>query len=227
MSRTVYTLAVDGYAPAITALTFPLMKTYATKIGADFHVIDERRFPDWPAQCEKFQVGAIADERGDEWSLFFDADMLIHPDFPDLIEHLDRSTVYHNGLDVATTRFDCRDRYFRRDGRLRAPGNWLCVTSDWTRGDAYDFPPPDLDAAAAALRIRPHVNELGAGVTPHGLIDDFLMARNAARFGLRLGTVEHVMKQLNLNNLLWHDYLHTNAEKAELLHTALKSWGLA
>jgi hypothetical protein len=224
--RTLYTLCVDDYAPEITELTFPLMRTWAEKIGADFCVMTARCFPEWPAQCEKFQLPTHAAAQGDEWSIFLDADVLIHPDFPDIFQHLDRSTVYHNGLDVATTRFNCRDAYFQRDGRFRSPGNWLCVVSDWTREDAYSFPPPDLTPEQTAARIRPHVNELAAGVHAVGLIDDFLMARNAARFGLHTGTIENVMKQLGLNNVLWHNYLPTNAEKVPMMKSELVKWGL-
>ncbi|HWB97853.1 MAG TPA: hypothetical protein VG672_14160 [Bryobacteraceae bacterium] len=46
IKKTVYTLNIGDYAPEICALTYPLMEAYARKIGADFHVIRERKFPD-------------------------------------------------------------------------------------------------------------------------------------------------------------------------------------
>lgn len=46
--KVLFTLNIDNYAPAITELTYPLLYSYADKIHADFHVIRQRRFPDWP-----------------------------------------------------------------------------------------------------------------------------------------------------------------------------------
>ena len=62
LKKTVFTLNIDGYAPEVTELTYPLMKHYAAKIGADFHIIKERKFPDWPPVYEKMQIYQLAQE---------------------------------------------------------------------------------------------------------------------------------------------------------------------
>lgn len=54
--KVLYTLDIDNYQPAIKALTFPLMKAYAAKIGAEFCPITERKFPEWPIVYEKLQI---------------------------------------------------------------------------------------------------------------------------------------------------------------------------
>ena len=46
MKKTIYTLALRGYAPDLVAVTFQLMKAYAKKIEADFVVIEDRKYPD-------------------------------------------------------------------------------------------------------------------------------------------------------------------------------------
>ena len=54
--KTLYTLVINDYAPQIRAITFPLMKHWAAKIGADFHVIDSRQWPEYHITYEKFQL---------------------------------------------------------------------------------------------------------------------------------------------------------------------------
>jgi hypothetical protein len=222
--RTLYTLVVDNYAPDIIAMTIPLMATWAAKVGAELAVMTERRFPDWPVQCEKFQIPEHAARRNDEWSMFLDADTLLHPDYPDIFEYLDRGTIYHDRVECSTTRYE-PDRYFRRDGRYLSPGNWCCIASEWTRDDLYSFP-PELSRAEVEARIHPHVNELALGVRAPGLIDDYLMARNAARFGLKRLMLDSLLKPLLLNNVMWHNYLLTDTQKVVEMHKTLKLWGL-
>ena len=68
IKKTIYTLALKGYAPELTSVTFPLMRKYAEKIEADFVVIEDRKFPDYYVTYEKFQIYEMAKERGDDWS---------------------------------------------------------------------------------------------------------------------------------------------------------------
>ena len=227
--RTVYTLAVEGYPAAITALTFPLLRRWAEKIGAKFVVIRKRRFPDWPVVCEKFQVGTLAALRDDTWSIFLDADVLVHPDAPDFVSLLRQDTVYHVKLDLAAARFHVQDPYFRRSATFRSPGDWCAIASSWCR-DVWAFPPEEwaLTPDAVRARIRPLHAELAAGVTADGLFDDYLVARNEARFGLKTDTLIEFMGRMGIAPLdfLWHDYLHTNAEKPALMREVLDAWKL-
>ena len=116
LKKTVFTLAVNNYAPELTKLTFPFMKKYADNIGADFHVIRERRFPGWPAVYEKLQIHRLAQEMGNDWNIFFDADTMVHPELPDITEHLSLNHVANYQSDSAGVRWKY-DRVFRRDGR--------------------------------------------------------------------------------------------------------------
>src|SRR5271168_5376308 len=72
VKKTIYTLNVGGYAPEICALTYPLLQAYARKIGADFHVIRDRKFPDWPVVYEKLQIHVLGKEHGDDWNIYID-----------------------------------------------------------------------------------------------------------------------------------------------------------
>lgn len=226
MQKTIYTLAVDGYSEAITSRTFPLMRNYARKIGAEFVVITEREYAAWPPACEKFQVGELAEERGDDWSLFFDADALIHPETPDVTAHLTRDTVMHHGVDRSTVRFR-PDRFYLRDGRFQAPGNWFCVFSDLTR-EIYEFP-RDITLAQAIDHITPTINEINHGITRAHLVDDFLVGRNAAKYGIKVVSFIDVCQQtLGLTPIyFWHVYTMTTAEKVHGLQKTLVQWGCA
>lgn len=183
MKKTLYTLSVNNYQPEISALTFPFMKAWAKKIGADFHVITERKFTEWPVTYEKFQVYELAKEHGNDWNIFFDADTLIHPDFYDFTVLLNKDTTFSNGSDFSPIRFK-PDAYFLRDGRYIGKGNWCAAFSDWCLD--YYHPLDDITLEEAVANIGPTVSERGSGcIEPAHLIDDYVVSRNIARYGLK------------------------------------------
>lgn len=222
--KTLYTLNVAGYAPEITALTYPLLRRYAQKIGADFHVMTERRWPGWPPVYEKLQIRDLAAARGDEWAIYIDSDALVHPDFFDVTEHLPRDTVCHNGADMAGCRWRYDD-YFRRDGRHIGSCNWFTIASSWCL-DLWT--PLDITFEEALTRIFPTQAERNTVITPEHLIDDFTLSRNIARFGLKFTTVVEIQRRLNDagSNYLWHQYTMTVADKVEDMKKILTNWGV-
>src|SRR5689334_15577875 len=167
MKKTVFTLCVDNYQPEITELTFPFLRQYAEKIGADFHVIKQRKFPGWPPVYEKLQIFELG--KGNDWNIFFDADVLVHPDFFDVTDHLDKSTVCHWACDMAGERWRY-DNYFRRDNRHIGSGNWLAVASDWCL-DLW-HPLEDLTYEEALENIFPIAQERAQNISREHLIDD-------------------------------------------------------
>lgn len=116
LKKTIFTLNIDGYAPEITEISYPLMKHYAEKIGADFYVIKDRKYPGYPPVYEKLQIYELAQEMRNDWNIYIDSDALIHPDLMDLTNHISKDTVAHNGHDTADNRWRY-DRFFHRDGR--------------------------------------------------------------------------------------------------------------
>lgn len=224
MKKTVYTLSVDNYAPEITALTFPLLRNYAQKIGAEFHVITERKFPGWPPAVEKLQIHQLGREAGNDWNIYIDADALVHPDTPDLTEHLKKDTVMHHATDMAGVRWSY-DEYFRRDGRHVGSGNWLAIASDWCL-DLWT--PPDMSPARAVAAIHPILAEVASGVDRLHLIDDYLLSRNIARFGLKVDTALALFGRLGLSPyFFWHQYTIPTSAKAAAIGEVLQKWNLA
>ena len=222
---TVYTLNLGPYAPAITALTSPLLTAWVRRIGAELVIIDERRFPAWPVCYEKLQIYARAQERGDDWSVYVDADALVHPDTPDFTLLIPRDTVAHNDLDMAAVRWDY-DQFFRRDGRHIGSGNWLAIASAWCR-DLWR-PLDDLTLNEAVARIHPVAFERRAGITPAHLLDDYVLSRNIAKYGLKFTTIKQVQDQTRCTgDFFHHEYLLSEAEKVAALKQVLVNWKLA
>jgi hypothetical protein len=213
----------ESFAPDLTALTFPLLRHYARKIHADFHVITERKFPDWPVACEKFQLFSKIADLDAEWAMFLDADALVHPQTPDWTAFLNKDTVAHNGHDHAAIRWSPH-AYFLRDGRHIGSCNWCSIASAWCRD--FWHPPDDLDPVAVLDEIHPVMDELATGfIDKAHLADDYLMSLNIARYGLKFETLTSVEKRVGLEGggFLWHVYMVDRAEKLRQMHEVL--WG--
>lgn len=220
INKTIYTLKVNDYAPRIRELTYPLIKRYAEKIGAEFVEITERKWPEWPITIEKFQVAELAKERHDDWSIFIDADTLVNPEFLDPTMLMAKDTVAHNGKDVAGVRW-ASDEYFMRDRRWFSSCTWLVIASDWTVEDLWMR--PTLTPEEAFKRINITIGEHNSGQCHREhLIDDYTLSRNIARFGLKATTILELYGPLGWKNPdgrpfnphLWH--LYSISEEAKL-----------
>lgn len=237
--KTVFTLNVDGYAPEITALTYPLIEAYAKKIGADFHIINERKFPEWPVTYEKLQIYQLAQEMENDWNIYIDSDALVHPDTQDLTLLLPRDTIAHFGHDHAPTRWRS-DRFFKRDGRNFGSGNWLTVASDL----CVDLwrPLDDLTLEEALDNIYPTVFEQRSGVVNRAhLIDDYVLSRNIAKFGLKATTFREIfigMGHVEVKDaqgritkaagghFFYHHYLFPADQKVIEMKKVLRAWNI-
>ena len=223
LRKTLYTLNVDNYAPRICEVTYPLLKRYAEKIGAEFFVITERKSPTLPPVIEKLQIYDLARERGDDWICFFDSDALVHPDMPDVTEICPFDSIMHNATDYASCRFTYDD-YFRRDGRHIGSGNWFTVASRWCL-DLW-HPLEDLTFEEAVARIKPTALERNADIKPSHLIDDFILSRNIARYGLKAISFRKIVAELGQldSAYLWHQYLLTEEQKLAGMKQVLQLW---
>jgi hypothetical protein len=201
--KVVYTLDIDNYQPAIKALTFPLMKAYCDKIGAVFHPITERKFPNWPIVYEKLQIFELGktdwfDCGIADWNIFFDADALISPEMFDPTDHISKDTVLFNGKDMSGIRWKA-DQYFRRDGRWIGACNWFACASDWCL-DLWR-PLEDLTLEEALQNIHITIQEHNSGMfRDNHLIDDYTLSRNISRYGLRHDTLIEICGRMGWKN---------------------------
>ena len=223
MKKALFTLNIDDYAPEICALTYPLLQRYASRIGADFNIISKRKFPDWPVVYEKLQIHELG--RAYDWNIFFDSDCLVHPELFDITEILPRDTVLQHAKDFALNRFDY-DEYFRRDGRHIGACNWFTVASNWCL-DLWK-PLDDLTLGEAVARIHPVVIEKRVGIPSAHLIDDYVLSRNIARFGLKHKTFQGWLVELGraADEYFLHCYTLPEEQKLTVMKDVLTRWNL-
>jgi hypothetical protein len=207
MKKLVATMCIDNWEPEITSRTFPLMKYYAKKIGADFWHIDKRKYPNCPLGYERFQIYDIADNY--DWVIQLDADLVMHPDMPDLTSFVYKDTILISNPDVSTKRF-IADKYFMRDGRYISIPGFFTVTSDWCK-DFWQLP-DDLSPEQAIAQVTPlqHEWERWENKKFDGshLVVDYIWSRNVARYGLKYKTFQEIFVPPRLNPI--EDYVMHN-----------------
>jgi hypothetical protein len=231
MRKTLWTLNIGNYAPELCELTYPLLLAYARKIGADFQIINERRFPEMPVTYEKLQIFYLG--RGNDWNVYIDSDAVIFPDMFDVTERIPKNTVAHYGRDHCINRFKS-NAYFRRDGRNIGSCNWFAVASDWcidlwhpisstsVTGRSIAVMHDDVSLTEALDAIRPIVIERQAGLTPDHLIDDYTLSLNIARYGLKFTTVLDIMREANDQAMYaWHTHRMPVQKKLEQIRQGL------
>ncbi len=225
VKKTVYTLNPNGWAPEITAITYPLLRYYAKKIGADFYIIDSRKYPEWPITYEKLQIYDLAHERHDDWSIFLDSDALVHPETIDWTAFLPPDTVAHNGTDFAPIRWRL-DKYFLRDGRNIGSCNWNTTASSLCQ-DLW-HPLDDLTPEEACAALYPTEHEVNTVIIADHLVDDYALSRNIARYGLKCTTLVDLQKKIGLEgaNFYWHVYTDPIPVKVEKMKEVIKTWKL-
>ena len=227
LKKTIYTLDLDNkYPKSVTDLTYPLMKLYADKIGAEFHIISERKFPDWPATYEKFQIYELAQEHNNDWNIFLDCDALVHPDTPDITNIIPFNTVAHHGVDYSGFRWK-DNRFFQRDGRRIGSCNWMAIASSLNI-ELWEPIHNELTQDDIANSITPILAERKSGIIPIRLIDDYICSYNIAKYNLRYTTLASEMLKLGMDTLgfFWHIYAVTEEEKTIKMNQQLKVWGL-
>ncbi len=225
MKKILWTLNTNGYSKEITNITYPLLKHYAKKIGAEFRIISERKFPEWPVTYEKLQIHELAQTHQADWHIYLDSDAIVHPEMIDWTCFLKKDTVAHCGTDMAAIRWRY-DQYFLRDSRNIGSCNWCTIASDWCI-DLWK-PVEDLTPAQAIENIYPTVDELNTVITSDHLIDDYILSRNIARYGLKVKTLVDLQKEINLPNanFFWHAYTVSLSDKLVQMQQVIDNWKL-
>jgi len=222
----VWTLNVDGYAPEITNITFPLMRYYARKIDAEFRLIEHRKWPDWPVVYEKMQIHELG--RDNDWNIFFDADTLVHPECLDWSSFIDEDTCAHNDVDFANLRFRY-DEYFRKDGRNIGTCGWFTIAPKRCI-DLWE--PTELSREEIIERCRCTVGERNCGLMDDThLVDDYVMSRNLAKRHFKHITIRGLLPKLGFTEpdagFFWHVYTVPHQTKVQQMKETLRNWRIA
>lgn len=223
VKKTIFLLNVNGFSKEITDITYPLIKYYANKIGAEIRMITERKFPDFPVTYEKLQIYEMAKEMDDDWFIYIDSDTLIHPETIDFSQYMSKNTIAHNGTDFANFRWRY-DRFFLRDGRDIGSCNW----NTWASNLCIELwkPLEDLTCQEALDNIFPTVNEVNTVIDREHLLDDYALSRNIAKYGLKVTTLMKIQNDLGMKeaNFFWHAYTLPPTEKVVEMKKVLAAW---
>lgn len=222
MKKTIFTLNIGNYYPEITKITYPFIKLYSDKIGANFELIDKRAFPNFPVRYEKLQIYELG--KDNDWNIFIDSDCLIHPDLFDITEVLPVDTVMTYNMGFANIGFSY-DNFFRRDGRNISVGNFFAVTSSYCHD--YWLPLDDITIDEAFKYIHA-AYEGGTAHDSKYIIDDYVTSRNIARFGLKFKTFLNYLAEIGRSNdeYFYHNHYLPYEEKLRSLNETLKQWKL-
>ena len=183
--KIIHVVNINNFFPELFALTYPTIESYAQRYGYEINIISERKFPDYPIHYEKFQV--FEDGKEALINILCDADMLIHPQLPDMVTHLRRDAIAFNDNYHLSTKYHVdRIPYFMRDGRDVGIATNFVVTSDWTH-DAWE--PIPLSAKDIEDLAKKEVTESGddmdGGRGWGHYADEFAISFNMAKYGLQ------------------------------------------
>jgi hypothetical protein len=186
MKKCIHVVAIGDYEMEMCKITFPTIKDYAEKIGADFNLISKAVFTGFPPNYERFQIWEAGKDY--DWNFNIDADFLIHPDCEDPTTYLNPNMV---GA-LMGFRVDLAfkwSKYFQRDGRNQGVADNFTLTSSLT----HDFWEPFTGA----------YEELKSNCLPdqERRVSEYQVSCNLAKYGLKFsGIIEDRSKIYYINN---------------------------
>ena len=183
MRKLIHVVNINDFFPDLFALTYPTIRSYAERNGYMINMITERKFPDYPINYEKMQV--YEDGKDAEVNILCDADMLIHPEFPDVTEFLKRDSIaFNDNYNISWKYHVDRIKYFMRDGRDVGIATNFVVSSDWTHDvwEPLSLSQKDIEDLAK----KENTDTGGADGRGWGhYADEFALSYNMAKYGLK------------------------------------------
>ena len=183
MRKLIHVVNINDFFPELFALTYPTIRSYAERNGYMINMITERKFPDYPINYEKMQV--YEDGKDADVNILCDADMLIHPEFPEVTEFLKRDSIaFNDNYNISWKYHVDRIRYFMRDGRDVGIATNFVVSSDWTHDvwEPLSISQKDIEELAK----KENTDTGGAEGRGWGhYADEFALSYNMAKYGLK------------------------------------------
>lgn len=174
VTKCVHVLATEKYAPEICEITIPTIKGFAERIGADFNLINTRKFLDFPVNYERMQIHEAG--AGYDWNFNIDADMVIGKQLQDITEIFTPESIRIVMAYEADRFFETKGNvYFERDGRNLGIVDAFILSSKHTH-DIWT-PLPGTMSDYAHLFKDGHIRR----------ISEYCISQNAARFGIKYG----------------------------------------
>ena len=220
MKKLIHVLNINDFFPELFALTFPTIQSYAQKHGFQINLITQRKFPDYPINYEKMQV--YEDGKDADVNILCDADMLIHPQFPDVTTFLQRDSIaFNDNYNISWKYHVDRIKYFMRDGRDVGIATNFVVSSDLTHDvwEPLSLSQKDIEDLAKKENTESENDPSQRGWGHYA--DEFALSYNMAKYGLKY------------TGVTWEDWMrpwlvHTGTgNENEALHiarTTLEEW---
>jgi hypothetical protein len=205
MKKIIHIVNIGDFFPELFAMTFPTVQAYAQRNGYEINLIKKRKFPDFHINYEKMQVWE--DGKDADINLLVDADVLIHPGFPDVMNIVPPHHIGFNDNYHASSKFHT-NHYFLRDGRDVGIASNFVVSYRST----HDVWEPLTITAAQGRRIT-FVRE--------GDIDEYCLSHNMAKYGLRYTGITWEPWQ---REFLIHTGTGDRALALRMAHEALNKW---
>jgi hypothetical protein len=208
LKKCVYVVATPGYQPEMCAITLPNLKQYADRLKADFRIITERKFPEWPVVCEKQQIHELGTDY--DWNISIDADMLVHPAIDDFTEWHPPTHVGNWWYYDMRHYFDVEQHpYFARDGRFYGIVECLVASSKYT----HQLWEP----------LSGHFDDYKSVFKDHNYwrMGEYCLSHNLAKYGLKISGM------LRRGDNMFHiNHTSGSVERPEVVARAkLKEWG--
>lgn len=225
LKKLLVTLDIN-YPKDITELTFPYLKKYADKIGADFLVLNERKFPKYSVLNEKMQLYDAS--KGYDWTFFCDADLLIHPDLFDLTDYMEKDTALFWSISQNTAKYKPND-YFRRVKRDVAIATTFFVFSDWLRDlSKFDQSETQEQLSSQVVPINAELRYDRIATTNGWGTDELIISKNIAKYGLRIEELpvyfNRIFERDMTGSFFFHDYMIDPWRKSQMLVDVVKQW---
>ena len=219
MRKLIHVVNINDFFPELFELTYPTIRSYAERNGYMINMITERKFPDYPINYEKMQV--YEDGKDAVVNILCDADMLIHPEFPEVTKFLKRDSIaFNDNYNISRKYHVDRIRYFMRDGRDVGIATNFVVSSDWTHDvwEPLSISQKDIEELAK----KENTDTGGAEGRGWGhYADEFALSYNMAKYGLKY------------TGVTWEDWMrpwliHTGTgdknKALQIARTTLEEW---
>jgi hypothetical protein len=207
--KCLHVVQVDNYQPELCEITLPLMRRYAARIGADFNLITQRRFPRFPGGYERMQIQQAGAAYA--FNLSVDADLLFGENVGDF------STRYAPTQIGAVLMFHAEhlfpmdgNPYFIRDGRFLGISE-VCIGTSWITHDLWTPLPGGFDL----YRYLPLDGDVSH-------VTEYALCYNLAKYHLNTTSVFSSKEQL------FHVSVRSLKDQSpvEVALGKLKEWGL-
>ncbi len=203
MKKLLITLNIKDYDKEITQLTFPYMREYAKNINADFHIIKERKFLDYPVMLEKFQIHDISKDY--DWIIYLDADCIINPKAKDLTTLVEKDRVLVSDYISPDHHFHSKNIEGKYNLKYYAPFFFLvfhnenrdCVKPYKNAKQYRDY--INLNSShSEMIRYMKTKSDTIDGDVKISMLDEFFLTLNLHRYNIKTAALQKDFSELNM-----------------------------